>query len=137
MESITENHKQLARAALDGLPLARLTGMELIDLRHGEAELGIDMRDELRQPHGLLHGGVTATLIDKAMAFAIRTHLGHDEKTATIDLKIHYVRPHISGRITCIARVVRAGRRIFTVSAEVMNDENKLIATAISAYTRI
>jgi uncharacterized protein (TIGR00369 family) len=80
---------------------------------------------------------VTATLIDTAMAFAVRTRLDNSEATATIDLTIHYLRPHTEGMITCTAKTVRAGKRIFTVSAEVHNAEGKLIATGLSTYTRV
>jgi acyl-CoA thioesterase len=95
------------------------------------------MRDDLRQPSGVLHGGVTATLIDTAMAFAVRTRLTLEEATATIDLTVHYLRPHISGTFTCTARVVRGGKRIFTVSADVVNQDGVQIATGISTYTRL
>ena len=47
------------------------------------------MRDELRQPQGVLHGGVTATLIDTAMAFAVITRLRPEEKATTVDLTVH------------------------------------------------
>jgi len=95
------------------------------------------MRDDLRQPSGILHGGVTATLIDTAMAFAVRTRLPLEAATATIDLTVHYLRPHTAGTITCIGKVVRAGKRIFTVSADVLNEEGKLIATGLSTYTKV
>ena len=95
------------------------------------------MRDELRQPHGVLHGGATASLIDTAMAFAVITCLAEDEKATTIDLTVHYLRPVLDGKITCTARVVRAGRRILTVSAECRNADGKLTATALSTYTKI
>ncbi|MGQ0541696.1 MAG: PaaI family thioesterase [Blastocatellia bacterium] len=134
---ITEEQKQRAKDVVSGLPFARMIGMELVDLRLDEAVIKIDMRDELRQPGGILHGGVTATLIDTAMAFAIRPRLADNEKTATIDLTVHYLRPHVEGTFTCTGRVVRAGRRIFTVAADVENEEGKLIATAISTYTRV
>src|SRR5436190_19436085 len=134
---ITEEHRQFAAKALHNLPFAKLIGMRLVDLKPDEAAISIEMRDELRQPSGVLHGGVTATLIDTAMAFAVRTRLARDEATATIDLTIHYLRPHITGVFTCTAKVVRAGKRIFTVSAEVHNEEGKLIATGLSTYTRV
>src|SRR5688572_21938835 len=134
---ITDAHRAYAAGALHSLPFARLIGMRLVDLRPGEAVISIDMRDDLRQPSGVLHGGVTATLIDTAMAFAVRTRLGIDEATATIDLTVHYLRPHTSGTFTCTAKVVRAGKRIFTVSADVVNDEGKLIATGLSTYTKV
>lgn len=134
---ITEAQKAYAANALQSLPFAKLIGMELVDLQPDEAVIKIEMRDDLRQPSGVLHGGVTATLIDTAMAFAVRTRLAPDEATATIDLTVHYLRPHISGTFTCTARVVRAGKRIFTVSADVVNETGKLIATGLSTYTRV
>lgn len=134
---ITDEHRSYTANSLASLPFARLMGMELVDLSVDVAVIKIDMRDELRQPSGILHGGATATLIDTAMAFAVRTRLPMDAATATIDLTVHYLRPHVSGTFTCTARIVRAGKRIFTVSADVENAEGKLIATAISTYTRV
>ena len=134
---ITDAQKQRARNALQNMPLAIMMGMRLVDLRPGEAEIEIEMRDELRQPAGLLHGGVTATLIDTAMAFAVIPCLGERERASTIDLTVHYLRPHTEGTFMCLAKVVRAGKRILTVSADVFNEQNKLIATAISTYTKI
>ena len=129
--------KKRAAEGLRALPFSQLIGMDLVDIRPGEAVIKIEMRDDLRQPGGLLHGGVTATLIDTAMAFAVRTHLEDHELTATIDLTVHYLRPHTSGTVTCTAKVVRAGKRIITLSAEAENEQGKVIATALSTYTRL
>lgn len=136
-EEITAEQRAFAANALHSLPFSKLIGMKLVDLRPDEAVLSIEMRDDLRQPSGVLHGGVTATLIDTAMAFAVRTRLAVTEATATIDLTVHYLRPHMTGLFSCTAKIVRAGKRIFTVSAEVHNEEGKLIATGISTYTRV
>jgi uncharacterized protein (TIGR00369 family) len=134
---ITTEQRQYAKDALDRLPLAKLFGMELVDIDLDKAAISVVMRDDLRQPSGVLHGGVTASLIDTAMAFAVRTRLPINEATATIDLTIHYLRPHTTGTCTCTAVVVRAGKRIFTVSADIVNEEGKLIATGLSTYTRV
>ena len=134
---ITQQQKQRAFDSLHNLPFAKLMGMRLIDIRPNEAVIKIDMRDDFRQPAGLLHGGVTATLIDTAMAFAVITRLAEGERASTIDLTVHYLRPHTAGTITCTGKVVRAGKRILTVSADVVNEQDKLIATAISTYTKI
>ena len=134
---ITDEHREYAGEVLHNLPFAKLLGMRLVDLKLDEAVIKIDMRDDLRQPSGVLHGGVTATLIDTAMAFSVRTRLTRDEATATIDLTVHYLRPHVEGVVRCTARVVRAGKRIFTVAADVENEQGILIATAVSTYTRI
>ena len=136
-QEITEEHFQRAKTALESLPFAQLIGMRLVGLKMDEATIVIDMRDDLRQPSGVLHGGVTSTLIDTAMAFAVRTRLPLESATATVDLTVHYLRPLTEGMATCVAKTVRAGKRIFTVSAEVYNDEGKLIATGLSTYTRV
>jgi acyl-CoA thioesterase len=136
-KEVSEEHKQMARAALKTAPFPRLVGLELVDLRYGEAVIRLDMRDELRQPYGLLHGGATATLIDTATAFAVITTQAAGEQSTTVDLTIHYLRPHTEGEVVCTARVVRAGRRITTVSAEAVNAEGKQIATALSTYMKV
>jgi len=134
---ITAEQRAFAENALHNLSFAKLIGMRLIDLEPDHATIAIEMRDDLRQPSGVLHGGVTATLIDTTMAFAVRTRLELHEATATIDLTVHYLRPHTEGTIECTAKVVRAGKRIFTVSADVENGDGKLIATGLSTYTRV
>jgi uncharacterized protein (TIGR00369 family) len=134
---ITSEQFDRAARALHELPFAQLIGMRLVDLKIDEATIAIEMRDDLRQPSGVLHGGVTATLIDTAMAFAVRTRLPFESATATIDLTVHYLRPHTAGVMTCVAKNVRAGKRIFTVSADVFNEEGKLIATGLSTYTKV
>lgn len=137
INEITPDEYAFHEATLHELPFAQLIGMKLVSLRLDEAVIAVEIRDELRQPSGVMHGGVTATLIDTAMAFAVRTRLDRSEANATIDLTIHYLRPHTIGRATCTAKVVRAGKRIFTVSAEVQNEDGKLIATGLSTYTRV
>jgi uncharacterized protein (TIGR00369 family) len=137
VKTISEAQKQKAAAFLQANPVAQMVGMKLVDIAPGEAVISFEMRDQLRQPHGILHGGITATLIDTAMAFAVVTELTEGEKASTIDLTIHYLRPHTEGTVTCTAKVVRAGKRIFTLSAEAVNGKGILIATAISTYTKV
>ena len=60
----------------------------------------------------------TRSLIDTAMAFACVTCMSESEKSTTIDLTVHYLRPHIEGEVFCTAKVVRAGKRILTVSVK-------------------
>jgi uncharacterized protein (TIGR00369 family) len=134
---ITEKHKEAAAEKIKEIPYPSLLGFELVDLQFGEATLKLAMRDELRQPYGFLHGGATASLIDTATAFACISCLAEGEQTMTIDLTIHYLRPHKTGEVFCTAKVVRNGKKIQTVSAEVVNEEGKLIATALSTYMKI
>ncbi len=135
--NFTDEHLEIARSVLHNNEFAKMIGMKLVEMKPDEATIELEMRDQLRQPHGLLHGGVTATLIDTAMAFAVITVLTREEKASTVDLNVHYLRPHLDGKISCTAKVVKAGKRLLTVSAEVINEQGKLIATALSTYTKV
>lgn len=122
---------------LDDVPFARLLGIEVESVEPGLAVLSMKLRDDLKRNGGIAHGGAVATLIDSAMAFAIMPLLAENEHSLTVDLTIHYLRPVSDGSARAMARVVRAGRRVITVSAELFDAEQKLAATAISTYLRV
>ena len=122
---------------IDEIPFARLLGIEADLVEPGHAVLSIKIRDDLKRNGGIAHGGVGAALIDSAMAFAIVPLLAENERTTTVDLTIHYMRPLTEGTARASARVVRAGRRIITVSAELFDSQEKLAATALSTYLRL
>jgi uncharacterized protein (TIGR00369 family) len=119
------------------VPYAHLLGIEIGELGQGTATLHLPVRDELRQNRGVVHGGATASLIDTASAFAILTLLEPLETTTTIDLTIHYLRPLTAGRATARATVRRAGRRVITVSVDVADEAQALVATALTSYLRL
>jgi len=123
--------------AFASVPYAKFLGLELGEMKPGEASIHLAVRDELRQNRGVVHGGAVASLIDTASAFAVVTRLEPDERVTTTDLTIHYLRPVSAGRLTATARIVRAGRRLFVLSVEVMDDQQKLIATAVTTYIRL
>lgn len=123
--------------AFERVPYARLIGIEVGQLESGAATLHLSVRDELKQNLGVVHGGATASLIDTASAFAILTLLEPGETTTTIDLTIHFLRPLTKGRATARANVVRAGRRVLTVSVDVLDESETVVATAVTSYLRL
>jgi uncharacterized protein (TIGR00369 family) len=133
-EPLNEAQVQRIRAVFEKIPYAHLLGIELGELRRGEATLYLKMRDELRRNSGVAHGGAIASLVDTAAAFAILTLLEPDQTTTTIDLTIHYLRPLVEGRATAHARVLRAGRRIIVISIEVLDETKALAATALTSF---
>ena len=122
---------------LDDVPFAKLLGIEVESMEPGHAVLSMQIRDDLKRNGGIAHGGAVATLIDSAMAFAIIPILAENEQSVTVDLTIHYLRPLSEGSARASARVVRAGKKVITVSAELFDSQEKLAATAISTYLRL
>ena len=130
---------QLSRIenALERVPFAGLIGIELEAVESGVATLGLEIREELKQNNGVVHGGAVASLIDTATAFAIISLIAPKERATTADLTISYLRPLTEGRIRATARVLRAGKRLIVVSAELKDQAGKLAATALSTYIKI
>jgi uncharacterized protein (TIGR00369 family) len=122
---------------LDTVPFAKLIGLELEAIEPSQAVMSLRIRDELKQNNGLVHGGAIASLIDTTTAFAIIPLLAENERATTIDLTISYLRPLTTGRAIATARVLRAGRRVIAVSAEVSDEAKTLMATALSTYLRL
>jgi uncharacterized protein (TIGR00369 family) len=121
----------------DAVPFLKLLGIEAEYVGPGTATLLLPVREELTRNDGIIHGGAIASVIDSAFAFAISPILAENERTVTVDLTIHYLRPLSGGVAKTIARVIRAGRRVITVSADLFDENEKLAATALSTYLRI
>ncbi len=134
---LTAAQKKRVSKALGEVPYARLLGIKLEQIESGSATLQMRVRKQLTQNHGVVHGGAMASLIDSATAFAIISLLAPEEGVTTVDLTISYVRPVTNGTLRCTAKVLRAGRRLFVVSAEVFDSGQKLVATALSTYIKI
>jgi uncharacterized protein (TIGR00369 family) len=134
---LTAAQKKRVSKALGEVPYARLLGIKLEQIESGSATLQMRVRKQLTQNHGVVHGGAMASLIDSATAFAIISLLAPKEGVTTVDLTISYVRPVTNGTLRCTAKVLRAGRRLFVVSAEVFDSGQKLVATALSTYIKI
>lgn len=126
-----------AREAFGLVPYAKLLGLELGEVGPGVASVRLEVREDLKQYQGVVHGGAVASLIDTAAAFAVLTQLEINERVTTTDLTIHYLRPANSGRLTATARIVRTGRRLIVLSVEVTNDQEILVATAVTGYIKL
>ncbi|HEY0078439.1 MAG TPA: PaaI family thioesterase [Pyrinomonadaceae bacterium] len=132
IDELTRLRSGLARVAY-----ARLLGIELESAERGAVVFRMSARSDLEQIDRIMHGGAIASLVDTASAFAVLSLLEAGQTTATVDLTIHYLRPvRDDAQLKAHAHVLRAGRRIVTVSIEVMNEHGELTATALTTYAR-
>jgi uncharacterized protein (TIGR00369 family) len=134
---LTDEQRRRVERMREAVPFLKLLGIEVESVGPGTATLLLPVREELTRNDGIIHGGAVASVIDSAFAFAIIPLLAENERTVTVDLTIHYLRPLSGGVSRTTARVVRAGRRVITVSAELFDENDKLAATALSTYLRI
>jgi len=113
---MTELDLRAAQQVLDDQPFSRLVGARVTTFGDGVATLEVDMRQDLRQQNGFLHGGVLAYAADNSITFAAGTTLG--PAVLTGGFSIQYVRPATGRTLIAHAEVVHTGRRQAVVRCE-------------------
>jgi uncharacterized protein (TIGR00369 family) len=113
-------------------------GAELSELTRGSCTLAVDRRPELLQQHGFFHGGVTAFLVDNATTIAAATSRGQPALTA--EFKLNLLSPAAGERLICRARVIKPGRQVSVVAADVFcvtGGIEKHTATALASIAML
>lgn len=78
---------------------------------------------------GNLQGGMFGAFVDAALGWACSAHIPADMYPALAEMKISFLRPATAGTtIHATARVIKPGKRLLFVEAEVTNDAGDLIA---------
>jgi uncharacterized protein (TIGR00369 family) len=87
--------------------------------------------EEFCNSAGNLQGGMLATFADAVLGGTCAAHLDESDYPALAEMKISIMRPAPRGsRITGRGRVLKAGRRVLFVEAEITGEDGKLIAKA-------
>ncbi|MGB7684414.1 MAG: PaaI family thioesterase [Solirubrobacterales bacterium] len=112
-------------------PFDQLIGTEWLDDDPGHARVRLPIRDELRQPVGLLHGGVLSTLVESVCSRATAlTVLDEGMVAMGQSISVSFIRPITEGAAEVKATARHRGRTTWVWDAEVLNDEGKLCALA-------
>jgi uncharacterized protein (TIGR00369 family) len=87
-------------------------------------------------PAGIMQGGFLSALLDSAMgASAVSATEGKKVSVANTEMKVSFLRPaRVGDVLTCTATVLKPGSVISFVEAKILNQEEKLVATASSSY---
>ena len=96
-----------------------------------EVALSWTVPENLCNSAGTLQGGVLAAFADAVLGGAAALHLEEDHYPALAEMKISVVRPAPAGTVlTGMGKVLKAGRRVLFVEAEITDGEGRLIAKA-------
>src|SRR5947207_14538027 len=100
--------RKALREALREMRFNQLLGIRLARIHKDGVTIDCKLRPELMNAHGVLHGGVTATMADAAVGIAITARMGRPSAT-TVEMKLNYMRPVSGGKITARAHLPRMG----------------------------
>lgn len=129
------------KGILESQPFSVLLGTELEIFEPGTAVLTLTVREELKQQHGFVHGGVLSYLADNALTYAGGSVLGD---SVTSEYKINYLRPAIGKKLVAKATVLSSGKSQAVCQCNVIaiGDEGERIVavaqgTIIKAGTKV
>jgi len=91
----------------------------------GLVEIKVDVRSEMLQPRGNVHGVIASAVADSAAGYAAQTLIAEDADIVTVEYKINFLAPGIGSKIRGIGKVLRAGRTLFVCSADVYAEDDK------------
>jgi len=130
--------REILEGALRGAgsppPYIRLLGMRFIAVSDGSATFEMPARKDLYNPNNVVHGGALASLADSAMGFAVFSTLPAGDTSATVEFHINFLKTVTadSGMLRSIGRVVHRGQQIAVAEAEIVDQQNQLVARATS-----
>jgi len=129
------DHPLIKQATERGVPVANLIGFQVMEISSGRAVASMQTGPQHTNPMGTLHGGILCDIADAAMGMAFVSTLEPDQSFTTVELKINFFRPVWNSQITAEAVVTHRGRTTGYVECTLKDENNKLVAKAVSTCT--
>jgi len=111
-------------------------GAELLIVEPGKVEIALPYRSDLTQQHGYMHAGIITTIADTACGYAAYTLMPAGSEVLSVEFKVNLLRPAKGERFAAVANVLKPGRTLTVVRADVFgiseSDERELIATMLA-----
>ena len=107
----------------------RLVGLELLEWSDTEVRARVAVRDEIKQPVGLVHGGVYASMAESMASLATAVAVsGQGEMAMGLSNNTSFLRPITEGTIHAIARPRHRGRTTWVWEVDFLDDSERLCA---------
>jgi uncharacterized protein (TIGR00369 family) len=124
--------RKVQRGELPPPPVATLIGFTIGSIEPGRVVMEMEAGPQHSSPLGTVHGGILCDLADAAMGMAYAATLDENETFTTLELKINFLKPVWSGRLTATGYVVKSGRTVGLVDCDVHDEKKSLVARASS-----
>lgn len=106
-------------------------GIKMIGFVEDHYLVELEVGFEHLNPAGIVHGGVLCTMLDTAMAKAFFETLSKEKQLgAALELKINFLRPTETGKLTAYGKLVNPTKRTAFVEGYILNEQGKLVAKA-------
>jgi len=111
----------------------RTLGATLESVESGAVVISCAFDERLTQQHGLLHGGLLASLVDVACGYAALSVMPADREVLTVEFKINFLKPAKADRVIAVGHVVQAGRTLTVCEGSVFDTTRTQVLAKMSA----
>jgi 1,4-dihydroxy-2-naphthoyl-CoA hydrolase len=120
---------ELPHAITDGFDGLYGLVLDRMDLDAGEVHAHVDVTDAHKQPAGLVHGGVFASIAESIASMGTWFAVHEDGRSAQgLSNQTSFLRPILGGTIHALARARHRGRTTWVWEVEISDDEGRLCA---------
>ncbi len=113
-------------------PLGRWLNGTLRTVDHGKISVEFTIREEMTNPVGVLHGGISAAILDDVIGMLVYT-LGREFIFTSVNLNCDFLSAARQGDIlTAQAEVIRAGRTVVHCEGRIVTQDGKIVAKCAS-----
>jgi uncharacterized protein (TIGR00369 family) len=127
-----ETLQRIMAGEIPGAAVSELIGMRMVAAEVGRVTFELDAGPEHSSPPGTLHGGILCDLADAAMGCANLSRLEEGESFTTVELKINFLKPVWTGRVTAVGEILKAGRTLALLDCRITDEGGSLVAYATS-----
>ncbi|HZO51759.1 MAG TPA: PaaI family thioesterase [Bryobacteraceae bacterium] len=109
-------------------------GIEIVGRHEDGITIRIQLRQELLNFGGVVHGGVTASAADIAVGVGLMDRFEGKQLVTTTELKINYLLPVTGAWLDARAKFVRVGKTLAVAQVDMADDRGRLVAIALVTY---
>ncbi len=111
------------RASFAQQSMMQTIGAELTEVAEGTVTIAAPVADHVLQQQSFAHGGMVFSIADSAAGYSALSTLPAGSEVMSVEVKINYLAP-ASGQLEAIGRVIKPGRRLVVVGADVWSTDN-------------
>lgn len=119
LQPLNSSYRADVQSSFERQSIMNLIGAELTRVEPGKVEITLPFRQDLTQQNGYLHAGIITTIADSACGYAAYTLMPADSGVLSVEFKVNLMRPAMGKKFVAVAEVLKAGRSLTVVRADV------------------
>jgi len=132
LKKLNPAYVQAVREAVSDSPFFRHLSMTIREMNIGSAVVDLEVDTEHLQAFGYVHGGVYASAIDTAAFWSAFCELEEGTGITTVDLKVNYLAPVKTGKLTAEGKRIKMGKTLGLAEATVKDAQGRVVAHGTS-----